>query len=135
MEAQLGKRPAEWSGVAVASPGLAAFLGALDQRRPFYELPYTMRDDRGLLRYHVLSGEPVFRDDVFLGFHGTARDLTQQRRAEALMALEHEVTQRLAEAATSRKVLQSVMAVILAAASNGRPPASSASRMRSARRD
>ena len=54
---------------------------ALEQRIPFYETLWLLRDDRGLIRHHVVSGEPVHRGGRFMGFQRTTRDLTELRRA------------------------------------------------------
>ena len=110
---QVGKPPWDWPGVLVDGADFARFREALLQHRSFYELEYTLRDHRGYLCYMAVSGEPLFdRKDYFAGYIGTTRDITQRKRAIALVTLEHAVTRNLAEAATSRKILQAVMRVI-----------------------
>ena len=113
MLAVLGKAPWEWPGVVVNAPDFEALSGALVRRHDLIDQQYTIRDRRGMLRYMAVQGEPIFDHVVaFSGYRGTLRDITQRKRAEALVALEHRVTRGLAEAATSRKVLQAVMRAI-----------------------
>lgn len=111
--APLGKAPWEWPGAVVESAEFEHFRSALLQRQRFHDLEFLMRDHQGQLRYPAVSGEPLFdKGGRFAGYHGTTRDVTQRRRAEALVAVEHAVTRSLADAATSRKILQVVMRVI-----------------------
>ena len=113
IQGQLGKPPWEWPGVVVTTAEFAELRTALVQHRRFHELEYSLRDHRGHLRYHGVSGEPDFeRGGSFAGYRGTTRDVTHRKRAEALVALEHAVTRNLAEAANSRKILQAVMRLI-----------------------
>jgi diguanylate cyclase (GGDEF)-like protein len=110
---QLGRPPWEWPGVLAAEADFAELRQALLQRQVFLDLGFKQRDHRGLLRYLSASGYPfASRDGTPAGFRGSLRDLTRHRRAEALAALEHAVTRRLADAATSRAALQAVMQVI-----------------------
>lgn len=46
------------------------------------------------------------------GFRGMLRDVTERRREERLLALEHAVTRSLAEAETTRKTMQEVMRIV-----------------------
>jgi diguanylate cyclase (GGDEF)-like protein len=113
LQALLGKPPWEWAGVIVDGPEFVQLQRALLLKQSFTDLGYTLRDPRGQLHYMGVSGEPVFeRRGAFAGYRGTTRDLTRHKRAEALVALEHAVTRRLAEAANSRKILQAVMQVV-----------------------
>lgn len=113
MRTQIGKAPWEWSGMVVDGADFARLRGALLAREPLHELEFTQRDQKGHLHYLAVWGEPLFdQDNHFAGYRGTARDLTQRKRSDALVALEHAVTRNLAEASTSRKILQAVMRVI-----------------------
>ena len=113
IQAPFGKPPWEWPGVLVDGADFVQLRAALVEHRQFFDLGYTQRDRRGLLRYLCVSAEPVFDcGGDFAGYHGTTRDLTQHKRVEALVALEHAITRNIAEAANSRKTLQAVMRVI-----------------------
>ena len=108
-----GKRPWEYPGIVVGAEDLERLREALQAREPFRDLVYAFRDERGHLRYVNMTGEPLTGEDGgFAGYRGTARDVTQRKRAQALVTLEHAVTRRLAEAETSRKALQAVMRII-----------------------
>jgi PAS domain-containing protein len=109
----LGHPPWKWHGVSADSPDLARLRAALEAQAPFRDLECALRDRRGHQRYLSFSAEPVFDGaGRFAGYCGAARDVTARRRAEALAALEHAVTRSLAEADTSRNVLQAVMRII-----------------------
>ncbi len=109
----LGKCPWEYPGVVRDSEDFDRMRAAMAARQPFRDLEYSYRDGRGHLRYVSVTGEPLLGEDgQFAGYRGTSRDVTRRKRAEALVALEHAVTRSLAEADSSRRVLQAVMRVI-----------------------
>jgi diguanylate cyclase (GGDEF)-like protein/PAS domain S-box-containing protein len=113
MQALIGKAPWEWDGLDDDRTDLEAIRAALLQQRPFADQECRLRDERGRLRYLGLAGAPAFDPaGRFLGYNGIARDLTQRKRSEALGALEHAVGRSVAEATTSRRILQAVMRVV-----------------------
>lgn len=112
---RVGQPPWQWTGTDSPGPEFDRLRAVLLARESFRDFDITLRDGRGQLRYLVLAGEPLFdRCKRFSGYHGTARDLTERRRAESLVILEHAVTRSLAEASTSRRILQAVMRTICA---------------------
>lgn len=113
LKEMFGKPPWHWPGVKVDGADFGQLRSALKQHERFVDLEYTMLDHRGHLCYASLSGSPEFdKDGRFAGYWGIARDVTQRKRAEALSALEHAVTRSIAEATTSRRILQAVMRII-----------------------
>jgi diguanylate cyclase (GGDEF)-like protein/PAS domain S-box-containing protein len=71
----------------------------LEARQPFHDLLMwrTMAD--GSPRYMRISGEAVFdADGGFAGYRGVGRDVTEEKRAEQMLRLEHEVARLLATA-------------------------------------
>jgi len=55
----------------------------LDARKPFRGVEYLRLTDQGERRYVTTSGEPVFgADGAFLGYRGTAADITERKTAE-----------------------------------------------------
>lgn len=63
------------------------FLGDLEDRRPFREYIFRMDLGRGRFRWIKASGKPLFdEDEVFLGYRGTASDITLAREAESRAA-------------------------------------------------
>jgi len=52
-------------------------------RRPFTDVEYKVRDSNGRSRWIAVNGEPVF-DELgnYLGYRGTAKDLTARKEAE-----------------------------------------------------
>jgi PAS domain S-box-containing protein len=58
-------------------------LATLERHEPFRNFEYTRRDTAGRQRYVSVNGRPVFAGDGrFLGYRGTATDLTKQHEAE-----------------------------------------------------
>ena len=58
-------------------------LATLERQEPFRSFEYSRRDSTGRLRRVSVSGRPVFAaDGRFLGYRGTATDLTEQHEAE-----------------------------------------------------
>lgn len=109
----LGQMPWEWSSAAPTCDSLERLRVAFASMRPFRSVEFQLRDANGLPRYLSLSGEPIFSQrGEFAGHHGTAQDVTQVRRSAALVRLEHAVARDLAEASTSRRVMQAVMKTI-----------------------
>src|SRR5678815_671472 len=68
-------------------------------RQPFNDFLFKRKGLNGDVRTISTSGQPVFDEKKrFLGYRGIAKDVTQSRRADQLLALEHAVSRRLAEA-------------------------------------
>jgi PAS domain S-box-containing protein len=60
-----------------------AHLAALDRHEPFRKFEYRGRDTRGRMHYFSVNGKPVFdADGRFLGYRGSATDLTAQHETE-----------------------------------------------------
>ena len=109
----VGKRLWEFPGVVLDSADFDFFRAVAGRRELFRDFEYAFRDGSGQLRYMSVSGEPAFdAAGAFIGYRGTSRDVTQRRRHDALIALEHAVTRSLAEADSSRNVLKAVMRVV-----------------------
>jgi diguanylate cyclase (GGDEF)-like protein/PAS domain S-box-containing protein len=88
-----------WESGLEVDGGWDAHRALLDTRKPFYDALMWRTMSDGSIRYMSVSGEPVFAaDGSFAGYHGVGRDVTQQKRAEHLLRLEHEVARSLAAA-------------------------------------
>src|SRR6267154_1585014 len=85
----------------------------LEARQPFSDFLYRRADPTGELRTISTSGQPVFDyKGRFLGYRGIAKDVTKSRRAEQLLALEHAVSRRLAEAESTAGALKAVIRAV-----------------------
>src|SRR5882672_2461825 len=85
----------------------------LKAKQPFADFVYKRPDASVGFRYISVSGQPVFDDKGrFRGYRGIARDVTKSRRAEQLLALEHAVSRRLAEAESTAAALKAVIRAI-----------------------
>jgi PAS domain S-box-containing protein len=86
----IGKRRWELPGVDAADPRWVAHIADLDARRPFRNFEYGSQYPLGGERYLRVSGRPIFSDaGKFLGYRGTAADVTEQKwSAERLRASE-----------------------------------------------
>ena len=68
----------------------ALFLADLEERRPFRDFVFRMDAGRGRYRWIKASGKPLFdEDERFLGYRGTASDITLAREAEGRAAAAH----------------------------------------------
>jgi diguanylate cyclase (GGDEF)-like protein/PAS domain S-box-containing protein len=85
----------------------------LQARQPFRDFLFKRTGSEGDVRTISASGQPVFDDQGrFHGYRGIARDVTQSRRADQLLALEHAVSRRLAEAESAAAALKAVIRAI-----------------------
>jgi PAS domain S-box-containing protein len=80
----IGKRRFEAATDQDAEPQKwRAHLAALERHEPFRSFEYGRRDSTGRLRRLSVNGRPVFAaDGRFLGYRGTATDLTEQHDTE-----------------------------------------------------
>ena len=80
----IGKRRFEAATDQEAEPQKwRAHLATLERHEPFRSFEYSRRDSTGRLRRVSVNGRPVFAaDGRFLGYRGTATDLTEQHEAE-----------------------------------------------------
>jgi diguanylate cyclase (GGDEF)-like protein/PAS domain S-box-containing protein len=82
----------------------------LDAHTAFHDFEFARIGNDGRERHYVISGEPVFDGrGSFRGYRGIGRDITERKRAERLLKLEHAVVRCLAEAASAPDALQAVI--------------------------
>ena len=85
----------------------------LQRREAFKDFEIHCRADDGRALWLSLSGQPLFDDDgAFSGYLGVGRDITAQKRGEALLRLEHAVAGALAEAANPTEALKATLRTI-----------------------
>jgi diguanylate cyclase (GGDEF)-like protein/PAS domain S-box-containing protein len=107
----LGSR--RWETGLEIEGGWEAHRALLEARQPFHDrlMWRTMSD--GTLRYMMVSGEAVFNaDGSFAGYRGVGRDVTEEKRAEQLLRLEHGVARMLAAAEDAAAGLRNVIRVM-----------------------
>ena len=83
-EALIGKRRLDVASDYETEPEKwREHLAVLERHEPFRNFEYTSRDSAGRHRYVSVNGRPVFAaDGRFMGYRGTAADLTKQHEAE-----------------------------------------------------
>ena len=85
----------------------------LEARQPFHEVLMWRVMSDGSTRYMHVSGEAVFNaDGSFAGYRGVGRDVTDEKRAEQILRLEHEVARLLAAAEDAAVGLRNVIRVV-----------------------
>jgi diguanylate cyclase (GGDEF)-like protein/PAS domain S-box-containing protein len=90
--------------------GWARHKATMEGRQPFRDFEFGRIDGKGLERHLSISGEPIFGSDgSFLGYRGVGRDITDRKRAEQGLKLEHTVTRALADADSAAAALKAVM--------------------------
>jgi diguanylate cyclase (GGDEF)-like protein/PAS domain S-box-containing protein len=93
--------------------GWAAHRAAMEAHQPFRDFEFGRLDGEGMERNLSISGEPVFDEaGRFTGYRGIGKDITARKREERLLALEHAVARRLAEAESAPQALRTVMETI-----------------------
>jgi PAS domain S-box-containing protein len=82
----------------------------------FRDLEIRRVDRAGEVRYHSISGEPIFDDrDRFKGYRGITRDITERKKAEALVQEPNRFARAILEAlGTPIAVLDQAGAVLSA---------------------
>jgi PAS domain S-box-containing protein len=84
---------------------LEAYAHCFDQRSAF-TLEYRVRRHDGEYRWLLDKGTPrVASDGTFLGYIGSATDITERKRLEERLRVQHTVAQILAEAATIEQAM------------------------------
>ena len=79
----IGRTCWELEGVEGGEPHWPDHRRALARRQPFHDFVYKRRNLAGELRYHSLSGQPVYTaDGRFSGYCGIGRDVTDRFKAE-----------------------------------------------------
>lgn len=76
-----------------------AYETAVAQRIPFNDFELVLKDPDGIKNYFSLSGIPFYDDDgEFLGYRGSVRDVSEERRLQARIryAAEHDDLTKLA---------------------------------------
>jgi diguanylate cyclase (GGDEF)-like protein/PAS domain S-box-containing protein len=112
-EPVLGKTRWERPSIHPDAAGWAAHRATLEARQPFRDFEMGRVDPDGETRFLSVSGEPVYDGHGrFTGYRGVGREVTERRREERLVALEHAVSRYLAEAKTVSAALSAVMRAI-----------------------
>ncbi|HEY6820795.1 MAG TPA: PAS domain S-box protein [Burkholderiales bacterium] len=102
-----------WDTGIETEGGWGAHRAALERREPFRDLVAWRTFEDGSRRYMLVTGEPKFdARGRFTGYRGIGRDITSQKRAESLRALEHAVTRLFAELPSASQALEAAIRVI-----------------------
>ena len=102
-----------WDGDLEVEGGWPAHRAVLDQRKPFHDVLMWRPTADGTLRYLSVSGEPLLgADGSFRGYRGVGRHVTEQKRGEMLLKLEHQVARSLAEADDASSGLRAVIRAV-----------------------
>ncbi len=107
----IGKR--RWETGIEVEGGWDAHREVLQARAAFRDVLMWRDFDDGRRRYLSVSGEPVFdAKGRFAGYRGIGRDITQHKRGELLLRMEHTVTRCLAEASAPAEGVQGALRAI-----------------------
>ncbi|HEX6268314.1 MAG TPA: PAS domain S-box protein, partial [Burkholderiales bacterium] len=102
-----------WERDLEVEGGWDAHRALLEARRPFQDVLMWRRLPDGRMRYVSISGEPVFdAGGRFAGYRGVGSDVTDRKRAEQLLQLEHHVARALSEADDVAGGLRAVMRAV-----------------------
>jgi diguanylate cyclase (GGDEF)-like protein/PAS domain S-box-containing protein len=106
-----------WESGLEVEGGWDAHRALLEAHQPFHDVLMWRELPDGRLRYISVSGEPVFgahgaNAGEFAGYRGIGREITEQKRAELLLRLEHRVAGVLAAAEFSSSGLIEVIRAV-----------------------
>ena len=102
-----------WDSGLEVEGGWDAHRALLESRQPFHDLLMWRSMVDGGVRYMRVSGEALFGPDgAFTGYRGVGRDVTDEKRAEQILRLEHEVARLLAAAEDPSGGLKAVMRTV-----------------------
>ncbi|MEP6703026.1 MAG: diguanylate cyclase, partial [Betaproteobacteria bacterium] len=105
-----GKTRWELPAVRVTDAQWAAHRADLAARKPFRDFEFRRDTPDGGIRYISVSGEPMYDGaGSFTGYHGVGRDITDRKRAERMLELEHTVARVLAAASDASLAMRTVI--------------------------
>src|SRR5438094_470573 len=109
----LGRRRWDHPALNLGEAEWARHRAQLERHEPFRDFEMQRAAPGGGTRWLSISGEPVLdAEGRFKGYRGIGRDITEQKRAEQRLRLEHAVTRVLAESDSVSAALQGVLSVI-----------------------
>jgi diguanylate cyclase (GGDEF)-like protein/PAS domain S-box-containing protein len=115
-DAELRKRligARRWETGLQTEGGWDAHRAVVQARQPFHDVLMWRVMSDGSTRYMHVSGEAVFgADGSFAGYRGVGRDVTDEKRAEQILRLEHEVARLLATAEDAAGGVRNVLRVV-----------------------
>jgi len=109
----LGRRRWDHPALNLSEADWARHRAQLERHEPFRDFEMQRSAPGGATRWLSISGEPVFdAEGRFKGYRGIGRDITEQKRAEQRLRLEHAVTRVLAESDSLATALEGVLRAI-----------------------
>ncbi len=102
-----------WESGLQTEGGWETHRAALQARKAFHDLLMWRLMADGSLRYVRVSGEAIYgADGAFTGYRGVGRDVTEEKRDEQILRLEHDVARLLAAAEDAAVGLKAVMRAV-----------------------
>jgi diguanylate cyclase (GGDEF)-like protein/PAS domain S-box-containing protein len=102
-----------WESGLEVEGGWDAHRAALEARKPFHDVLMWRTTADGAPRFVRVSGEPMFSaNGRFTGYRGVGREVTEEKRAEQVLRLEHGVSRVLSEAKSAETGLDAVMRLV-----------------------
>ena len=111
--AQIGERRWEIPYLSPDAAGWHAHQATLDAHLPFRNFELSRPGVDGTERFISISGDPVFdASGGFKGYRGVGTDVTERKREEQLLRLEHAIARCLTEASDQSSALKMVMRIV-----------------------
>ncbi|HYR36678.1 MAG TPA: EAL domain-containing protein [Burkholderiales bacterium] len=111
--AYLGRRRWDQPALNLTEAGWAQHRAQIERHEAFRDFEMQRPAPGGGSRWLSISGEPVFdAEGRFRGYRGIGRDITEHKRGEERLRLEHAVTRVLAEADSVSSALRGVLRTI-----------------------
>ena len=106
-ESTIGKTRWELNHVDVTDGQWTAHQAQLERHEPFENFCFRMRDLAGDIHWVSVAGKPLFDDaGLFIGYRGTGRDVTEEKRREAQSVNDLHMLELLARNLPCREFLE-----------------------------
>ena len=107
---QLGTRRWDVPTLNLSDADWAKHRATLERHEPFRDFEIERATKVGGTAWVSVNGEPVFAPDgEFRGYRGVGRSITERKRTERLLALEHAIARALAANEPTEHILQTVI--------------------------
>ena len=109
----LGQKRWDLPALNLTDADWARHRAQLQRHQPFFDFEMQRAAEGGRTMWLSISGAPVFdAEGRFRGYRGIGRHITERKRSEQLLRLEHSVARCLADARNVAEALKAVMRAV-----------------------
>ncbi len=113
MREHIGRTRWDHPALNLTEEDWAKHRALLERHEPFRDFEIRRPDRDGKPHWASVSGEPIFdAEGRFRGYRGIGREISERKRGEQLLRLEHQVARSLSEAESAASSLRAVMRAV-----------------------